>query len=190
MPESYTGGLNFDWPVKAETNWDTVVQDALAAISSHTHGGGGTGTPISVAGIADDSITGAKVRLNNVQSLRGRNVAGSNTVNIARVDASDIVELPSVTRLSSSETIVAAGAISVATTITIINITVGGACTLATGAEGQIKYIVNIAAGTSTVTPSVTTGVNTATLVTHGAVQYIYLSGQWRGFAGAGCTLA
>ena len=191
MSESYTSGLNFSWPRKGDTNWDTVVQAALAAISSHTHAGGGTGTAISTSGLAADSITGTKVRLDNAQALRGRNAANSADISIAKVDTSNVVEFPTVARFSSSETITAAGTVaaSVATTISILN-KGSGAITLAAGQEGQIKYLVNINAFGIVVTPSSTLGTNTATLAQYGAVQYVYLSGEWRAFAGQGCTVA
>jgi hypothetical protein len=189
MSKNYTGGLNYSWPVKGDTNWDQTADAALTEISAHDHTGGGNGTQIGTSGLAADSVTGAKIRLDNAQYLRGRNAAGNADLNLLRVNANDQLDLARVSCFSSTETLVANGAVSLTTSLTILN---GAtlAMTLANGQEGQVKWVVNIALTSATVTPATSSGVNTATLSQHGAVMYVYLSGQWRAFAGAGCALA
>jgi hypothetical protein len=179
MPTSYSGGLNFSWPVKKDTNWDGTVDAALTAISGHDHTGGGKGAQINTSGLAADSVTGAKLRLDNAQYLRARNAAGSADVNLLRLDAGDLLDLARVLRVSSTETLAASGAISLTTSLTILN-GASLAMTLANGQEGQLKFIVNIAATNATVTPATTSGANTVTLFQHGFIALVFLSGEWR----------
>ncbi len=179
MPASYTGGLNFTWPLKGETNWDGTVDTALTKISAHNHTGGGLGVQLTSSAFASDALNGTVFRLANAQYLRARNAAGSADVNLLRLDASDLLDIARVARLSSTETLVASGAVSVTTSLTILN-GASLAMTLANGAEGQLKFIVNIAATVATVTPATTSGANTVSLQQYGFVAYIYLSGEWR----------
>lgn len=90
---------------------------------------------------------------------------------------------------SSSETLAASGAISILTAITVMNAAGATAMTLANGVEGQQKLIVNIGAGTSTITPAVAGG-NTATLITNASVTYRYLGSRWRATAGNGGVIS
>lgn len=91
--KAYSGGLNGTWPVKGDTNWDSVVDVFLTTLSSHGHTGTGDGVQIATAAIAANAVTDTKIRLANQAALRGRNSAGSADVNIAKVNASDHVEL-------------------------------------------------------------------------------------------------
>ncbi len=177
--KSYTGGLNFLWPVKKDTNWDGVVDTALTKMSAHDHSGSGNGVQLTSLAFANDALTGSKFRLDNAQYLRARNAANSADVNLLRLDASDLLEIARVARLSSSETLVASGAVSLTTNLTILN-GASLATTLANGAEGQLKLIVNIATTTATVTPATTAGANTASLGQNGCILLVYLSGEWR----------
>ncbi len=190
MSEAYTSGLNFSWPVKGDTNWDTVIQVALAIISNHGHLGTGDGNQIVAGAIASNAVTEAKLRLTNATGfLRARNAAGSADVNIIGLDASNLVTLPTAFRSTSTQTVTTSTALSVATTITILN-GASLATTLASGAEGQLKIVVNIASTTATVTPGTTAGANTASIGQHGAVVYWYLSGEWRAIAATRCILS
>lgn len=193
MSEDYSSGLNFSWPVQGDTNWAATIQEALAAISSHTHEAGGTGTQIPTAALASNAITEAKIRLSNTGTLRARNSVGSSDIDLLNADSGNRLEFPTVARFSSTETITATGttAVSVSTTLTILNKASGG-CTLAAGAEGQIKFIVNINSASVVVTPSSSNSVNTATIAQYGTVQYVYIGGEWRVFCApsAGVTLA
>ncbi len=179
MSKSYTGGLNFDWPVKGDVNWDQTADAALTEISAHDHSGSGNGTQIGTTGLANDGVTGTKIRLDNAQYLRARNAANNADLNLLRADAGDLLDIARVARFSSSETLTSSGAISLTTNLTILN---GSslAMTLANGAEGQLKYVVNINATSATVTPSTTAGPNEVKLYQYGAVLYVYLSGEWR----------
>lgn len=51
--------------------------------------------------ILDNAVSGPKVRLANAVHLRGRNAANSADVNIVRVNASDVVEFPTVPQIAS-----------------------------------------------------------------------------------------
>lgn len=191
MSKPYNGGLNFTWPTLGDTGWDGVVDVSLLQISSHDHTGSGMGTQISTNGIANNSITGAKILLANNEALRSLNASAVAT-NLLKLNASNQLELLQTTNLStgvlllsSSETLVANGAIGLTASLTILN----GASlvmTLAAGAEGQIKVVENIAATTATVTPSSTVGSNVISLLTTGSVMFQYASGEWRVMGGQG----
>lgn len=282
MATNYTGGLNFSWPTKTDTSWDTTVDAALTTISAHDHTGSGNGGTLTAAAYGANTVGGPAIRLANNVSLRGLNAAGSADVNIIRVGTGNAVEFPTIRGEASTETLVSNGAVSVATTMTLVTggtaftladatatagqlkiivnsqastiITVtpatttwantvaimpGGillyrwsgtewrpeanarcvvtddtttitsnntytavtknwicnkgsslAITLSNGVEGQELQVTNIGAGTATITPATTAGTNTAAVVTNGFVRYVYLSGEWRATAGAGCTLS
>lgn len=179
MSTSYVGGLNFTWPVKSDLNWDGVADTALTIVSAHGHTGAGDGKQLVASAFANDSITGAKIRLANLESLRARNAANSADLDLLQLDAGNILEFERVARFSSSDTLSASGALSLTTNLTILNGT-SLAMTLANGAEGQIKWIVNINSTAATVTPGTTAGPNEVKLLQYGAVMYIYLSGEWR----------
>jgi hypothetical protein len=91
MSKSYTGGLNFSWPTKGDTNWDTTADSALTTVSAHGHTGSGDGSQISTAGIAANSVTGAKILLANDEALRARQ-ASSTIVDILKLNASNLLE--------------------------------------------------------------------------------------------------
>ena len=89
--------------------------------------------------------------------------------------------------LSSSETLTASGAISVTTSITILNgATI--AMTLADGVPGQLKLIVNINSTPASVVPATTAGANSVSLGQNGAVLYLFLSGEWRAVCSTATT--
>lgn len=179
MPKNYTGGLNFSWPVKKDTNWDGTADTALTEISAHDHSGSGNGVQLTSTAFANDALTGTKFRLDNAQYLRARNAANNADVNLLRLNSSDLLEIARVARFSSSETLVASGAISVTTNLTVLN-GASLAMTLAAGAEGQIKFVVNVASTSATVTPASTSGANVVTLGQYGSALYYYVSSEWR----------
>ena len=188
MSENFTGGLNFTWPANGDPGgWASTVEAALTAISSHTHDGGSLGAPLAAS-----STTDAAIRLRSQLPLRARNAAGTGDVNLLQTTSGDLLSILTVLVFGQTpETITATGttAVSIATAVTILN-KASGAGTLADGVAGQIKLIVNINSTSCTVTPATTAGTNTAALAQNGAVLYIFLSGEWRAFAGAGCTLS
>lgn len=179
MSKSYTGGLNFTWPVKKDTNWDGIVDAALTGVSGHTHAGGGAGAQLTSAAFANDTIPGTKIRLANAEYLRARNATNTGDLNLLRADSSNLLDLATAARFSSTETLTASGAISIVTSLTILN---GAtlAMTLANGAEGQVKWVVNISGTSATITPGTTAGPNEVKLYTNGSVMYLFLSGEWR----------
>lgn len=181
MSKNYTGGLTITgFPTAGDTNWATGVDGAMDDISAHDHDeASGRGKQIPTAGIAADAVNDTKIRLRNAQSLRARNAADSADVDLLQLDSNNVLEIERVARLSSTETLVSSGAISVSTSLTILN---GSslAMTLAAGREGQLKFIVNINSTAATITPAATTGPNEVKLLQNGSVMYIYLSGEWR----------
>lgn len=102
MSTNYTGGLNFTWPTKGDLNWDGNVDTSLTRISGHDHSGGGNGTQLTTSAIANDSVTGVKIRLANAEYLRGRNTANSADVNLVRVTASSQPEYQGTTTNDSA----------------------------------------------------------------------------------------
>lgn len=179
MTVPYSGGLNFSWPQKGDVNWDGTVSTALTTISTHDHSGGGNGAQLTSNSLANNGVSGLKIRLTNAQYLRALSVDAVTDVNLLRLDSNDILEIARVSRFSSTETKVASGAISTTTSLTILN-GASLAMTLAAGQEGQIKWVVNIASTPATITPSPTLGANEVTLYQYGAVMYAYVSGEWR----------
>jgi len=66
--------------------------DTFQKIAEHDHTGSGKGTQIGTAAIVADAVTGAKIRLDNDEYLRGRNFADSDNLSIVKVNASDLME--------------------------------------------------------------------------------------------------
>lgn len=66
MPfETLNLGLELTLPTSGTTNWgQTIKNTTWTKISSHDHSGGGNGSPVSTAGIVDNSITTAKLSKN------------------------------------------------------------------------------------------------------------------------------
>lgn len=67
----------------------------LLKISGHNHTGSGNGGQLGASALQSNSVTGAKIRLANAEWLRARNAAGTNDVNMIRVNSSDVMELAS-----------------------------------------------------------------------------------------------
>lgn len=198
MTVSYNQGLNFVWASYKETNWHTTLDTALRIISAHNHDEvNGKGKQITTAGLANNSIDSTKIRLFNNTSLRWRNAANSADINAFTVDGSDrltvqqeiFFDKPLKFSLTNTNSYAVAGALNTAYTIHLLNTAGPAAYTLAAGANNQIMFITHINTGTATVTPAPTIGVNTAQLVQNGSVMYIFVNGEWRAFAGGGCTL-
>lgn len=91
MSRSYTGGTNFSWPSKGDTNWDSTADTALTTVSGHDHSGAPNGTQISTSGLASNSVTGAKILLANNEAIRARQ-ASSTIVDLLKLNASDLLE--------------------------------------------------------------------------------------------------
>jgi len=82
--------LTIKVPVKGFTGWaDTMRTDTFLKIAEHDHTGSGKGVQISTGAIATDSITGAKIRLDNNEYLKGRNAANNANISIVKVNVSD-----------------------------------------------------------------------------------------------------
>lgn len=55
-------GLTIKVPTPGTRNWSaTILSDTWTKISSHDHSGAGNGTQVPTAGLADDSVTTAKI---------------------------------------------------------------------------------------------------------------------------------
>lgn len=177
--KAYTGGLNFTWPTKGDTNWDDEADVALTNVSGHTHDGVNGGAQISTSGLAANAVNGTKLRLANNEALRARNQAGNADVDLLKLTTGDLLSLLRVFIFGSTETLTSSGAISLTTTVTVLN---GSsiAMTLANGTEGQVKLVVNINSTTATVTPATTSGANMLSLGQHGAALLTYIGSEWR----------
>lgn len=63
--ETISGGLTLVIPTNGQTNWGTTVRNsAWVPISNHKHQGGGDGGQIPTGGLADNSVTTAKLSKN------------------------------------------------------------------------------------------------------------------------------
>ena len=82
--------LQIQVPTKGTTGWsETLRTNTFLKIAEHDHTGGGKGEQLSTGAIADDSITGAKIRLSNNENLTARNAANSADLNLLKADAND-----------------------------------------------------------------------------------------------------
>lgn len=181
MSTTYNLGLTFIAPSEGDTNWAPVEDAKNIRISQHDHTGGGMGTQIGTTALAADSVNATKIRLGNNTSLRARNALDNADLNLFRLTTGNIFELMQPTIIggaSSLETLTSNGAISVALACTALN---GSSLvmTLADGAVGQLKQIVNVAATTATVTPATTTVANTISLLPGAAVLLWFRNGNW-----------
>lgn len=67
--------------------------DTFLKIAQHDHSGSGNGSQLGTTAISADAITGAKIRLDNDEYLRGRNAADSVDINIIRVNTSNLLDI-------------------------------------------------------------------------------------------------
>jgi hypothetical protein len=83
--------LQIKVPTRGTTNWDeTMRTDTFLKIAQHDHSGtSGNGTQLTATAIADDAITGAKIRLDNNENLTARNQADSGDLNLLKASTSD-----------------------------------------------------------------------------------------------------
>jgi len=83
--------LQIKVPTRGTTGWDEVMRtDTFLKIATHDHSGSnGKGVQLGTGALAADSVTGAKIRLDNDEYLRGRNAGNSADINIIKVNASD-----------------------------------------------------------------------------------------------------
>lgn len=199
MTISYNSGLNFTVPSFRETNWHLTMDTFYTLLSGHNHDeSNGKGTQLTAASISSDNINNTHIRLFNNTALRWRNAANSADISAFSVNASDQLTvlrnifLDGTLQFTSNaqQTYVAAGALNTGKTIQILNTAGPAAYTLANGTSGQIMFITHINTGTATIAPATTAGVNTAALTQNGSVLYVFISGEWRAFAGASCTLS
>lgn len=87
-------GVRLQIPARGDRNWDQVMFNVTwTNIASHDHSGDPKGNQLSTAAFANDSITGAKIRLDNAQWLRARNAANSADLNLIRASATDSAEI-------------------------------------------------------------------------------------------------
>lgn len=80
-----TGGLNFQYPNRDTQNWDAVMSNTFATISSHDHDRDTAGRG---ATLNDRSLL-----LNNAGWLQASDLAGTGLVNLIRATTSDTIEL-------------------------------------------------------------------------------------------------
>lgn len=82
--------LQIKVPTIGSTDWgDTLRTDTFLKIAEHDHSGSGQGTPLGAGSLAANSVTGANIRLDNDEYLRGRNNANSADINILKINTSD-----------------------------------------------------------------------------------------------------
>ena len=77
-------------PTLGSTDWgDTMRTDTFLKIAEHNHSGSGNGSSVGTLGITADAVTGAKIRLDNDEYLRGRNFANGANIELIKVNTSD-----------------------------------------------------------------------------------------------------
>lgn len=79
-------GLEVTWPDINERNWGEAFEEGFAIpVSAHQHTGNGDGAQLTTNSIADNAITGAKIRLANNVGIRSRNDANSADIEIVKL---------------------------------------------------------------------------------------------------------
>lgn len=80
-----SGGLNFQYPNRDTQNWDTVMSNTFNTLSSHDHSRdtAGRGT----------AITDRAILLANAGWLQATDFAGTGTINLIRVNTSNVIDL-------------------------------------------------------------------------------------------------
>lgn len=86
--------LQIKVPTVGSTDWgDTLRTDTFLKIAQHDHTGSGNGANIAGGALANDSITGAKIRLDNNEYLKARNQTDTDNINIIKVGTTNHLEL-------------------------------------------------------------------------------------------------
>lgn len=84
--------LQIQVPTKGTTDWaDTLQTQTFLKIAQHDHTGSGNGAKIGAGALSADAVSGAEIRLDNDEYLRGRNNADTANINIIKVDTSDLI---------------------------------------------------------------------------------------------------
>lgn len=107
--------LQIKVPTLGTTSWgDTMRTDTFQKIAEHDHTGSGKGKQLGAGSLAADSVTGAKIRLDNDESLKARNNADSSNIDILKINTSDKLvieaEIGSALQLSNNTSIQARNA--------------------------------------------------------------------------------
>lgn len=86
-----TSQLQLVIPVALSTDWSTTIRNnCYQKIVEHDHtGSAGRGVKLTAASFENDTITGAKILMDNNEYIRGRNAADSADKDIVKVNASD-----------------------------------------------------------------------------------------------------
>lgn len=89
-----TDELQIRVPIDGQTGWGPqLIEEFVRRLVEHDHSGvDGRGVAITGAGLAIDSVDGARLRLLNNQFLRARNAADSGDVNIVKINADNEIE--------------------------------------------------------------------------------------------------
>lgn len=86
--------LQIQVPTVGTTDWgDTLRTQTFLKIAQHDHTGSGNGANIAGGALAADSITGAKIRLDNNEFLKARNAGDTANIDIIKVGTTDHLEL-------------------------------------------------------------------------------------------------
>lgn len=89
-----TSQLQLTIPTALETDWATTIRNnCFQKIVEHDHtGSAGMGTKLTGSAFENNTISGAKIRLNNNDYLRARNAADSGDKDMVKVNASDEIQ--------------------------------------------------------------------------------------------------
>lgn len=86
--------LQLTIPIALETDWSTTIRDnCFQKIVEHDHtGSAGRGVKLTATSFENDTITGAKILMDNNEYIRGRNAADSANKDIVKVNTSDEIQ--------------------------------------------------------------------------------------------------
>lgn len=133
-----SNNIQIQLPASGDRDWGTNLRDlAWVLLANHDHGTAG-GQPISGTSLSADSVTGAKILLDNAQYLRWKNSSAVAT-NVIRLASDDKIEVAvDVDLLIMSNNVALQGDESGGTARSMIKVTSSNALEVSDSNLGQI----------------------------------------------------
>ena len=193
--------LTITIPSSKQKNWATSIRDnCFQLISDHDHEGSGTGKKL----LGYLALDLSEAVLPNDTTLKARNIAGTGTVDILKVNTSDEIVISSDIASATITALTLQGLTCTPTSFNgsspaldnnIVNEctnTGGSSFTLANGTNGQMKIIISTASsGTLVITPATFANGSTITLDPDDTVTLVYNSANgWQLLSDFGAVIA
>jgi hypothetical protein len=123
--------------------------DTFQKIAEHDHTGAGKGKQIGTGALVADGVTGAKIRLDNQEYLRGRNQADSANIDMFKIDGGDEINVgATITSATITSATITTGTITTGTipTSNQTQINATGSKTLADNQSATTAAIITLSA--------------------------------------------